>query len=206
MLPPVGGGHQHVDVVPVDLLRRVTEQSRRRSAEGLDDALGIDDHHRIRDGLENRPEMGLARSRRGLCDPCIGDIGMQDDDTVQRAVRGTRAGAAKPLIPIGTLKRIFQQEAITSTIEHRLEAVQQTSGIRIAVVGLGLAHRSVVGADGRSCDGIPWRVDRPAVIGRDNDTVSIEQGDLARQGIENRPVILEVGRRFHHPALKGRPT
>ena len=60
VLLPVWCRHQHADVMALHLLGGETEQPLRRGAERLDDPALVDDHHRIGNGFQNRPQVRLA--------------------------------------------------------------------------------------------------------------------------------------------------
>ena len=67
MLVTVRRGHQHADIPSLNLAGGEAEEALRGRAEGLDCPPLVDDHHRIRDGLENRPQMGMADRELLVC-------------------------------------------------------------------------------------------------------------------------------------------
>ena len=58
----VGRRHQHLDVFSHDLRRRVAEQPLGRRAERLHDPALVDDDHRVRNGVEDRPQCASRAS------------------------------------------------------------------------------------------------------------------------------------------------
>src|ERR1700753_448902 len=60
MAAPVGVRHQHPDVFSKWYSVGIAKLPLRRAAEELDDAVFIDDDHRVRNGVEDRTKVSLA--------------------------------------------------------------------------------------------------------------------------------------------------
>ena len=74
MLGPVGFGHEHPDVPPDHFLGAISEQFRRRGAEGRHQAPLVDHDHRLGHGVEDRTQVRLARRELRLGPLQPGDI------------------------------------------------------------------------------------------------------------------------------------
>ena len=64
VLPAIRRRHQHLDVLPDDFSAPITKQPLGRGTERLHDAAVVDHDHGVRNGVENRMQMRLARVRR----------------------------------------------------------------------------------------------------------------------------------------------
>jgi hypothetical protein len=67
MLMTVRRGHQHADIPSLNLGSGESEQALGGCAKGLDYPPLVDDHHRIRDSLENGPQMSMAERELLVC-------------------------------------------------------------------------------------------------------------------------------------------
>ena len=68
MLMMVRFGHQHADVPSLNLADCESEEALCGRAEGLDYPSLVDDHHRIRHGLKNGPQVGMTGRELLVCD------------------------------------------------------------------------------------------------------------------------------------------
>jgi len=68
MLATIGRRHQHLDVLPDDFARLITEQSFGRGAEGLNAALFVDDDHGVGHCIQDRTQMIFAQLKGGICE------------------------------------------------------------------------------------------------------------------------------------------
>ena len=66
--------HEHLDVLLEDLFGRVAEQALGCRAEGLNETVLVDDDHCVRDGFQDRPQMGPLREKIPLGEFQFGDV------------------------------------------------------------------------------------------------------------------------------------
>src|SRR5215212_3205148 len=74
VLGSLGLRHEDLDVLSDHLVRPVSELANRRRAEGLYPGLLVDDDHRVRYGLQDRPQVGFAGPERFLGGEPLGDV------------------------------------------------------------------------------------------------------------------------------------
>src|SRR5207248_641094 len=172
----IGCRHQHIDIAADHLRTGVAEQPYRRRAEGLNNALRIDDDDRIGDGIEDRAQPQLALALRQLGGFTIGYVADDPDKdqliTVARLADREVHRKHRAVFPAANDLAADTDDLLTT-------GAQVIREISIVLAGIGLGHQDLdVAPDeligriaeqplGRAVD----RADRAAIAVDDHDGV-----------------------------------